>query len=325
MEASLGGGNRRTQRRGRPTAIRQEHIRNTTQDDNRQNLLQVQDAEDQAKKILDDALKIKDEKDSIVAEKQRQIEDWINEQEFATEEDFFEYAMNDVIKPGIKKYNKLYEDPASDHHLFHKGILACKLFNPFFIKDASTNVLLLLIDQLKFFGPGFKEFSTDYFIEGLKNELATLETVVKKPYNWLDNAESKQYQNRKDRRKRRDKKRLELAQECERGDQVETTAGRINMFDDWKQDPGELARRIYVWWGDVLKANEKELSYFKTAVRLIALVQVSSASVKRVFSQMQYIIRACGGNMLQETLYLRTLCRYENGQGEDYGDEENRV
>ena len=179
MEASLGGGNRRTQRRGRPTAIRQEHIRNTTQDDNRQNLLQVQDAEDQAKKILDDALKIKDEKDSIVAEKQRQIEDWINEQEFVTEEDFFEYAMNDVIKPGIKKYNKLYEDPASDHHLFHKGILACKLFNPFFIKDASTNVLLLLIDQLKFFGPGFKEFSTDYFIEGLKNELATLETVVK--------------------------------------------------------------------------------------------------------------------------------------------------
>jgi hypothetical protein len=39
------------------------------------------------------------------------------------------------------------------------------------------------------------------------------------------------------------------------------------------------------------------------AARLIALVQISSASVERIFSQMKQIQDSCGDSMLEETFF----------------------
>ena len=95
--------------------------------------------------------------------------------------------------------------------------------------------------------------------------------------------------------------------------------GRINNNDDWKKDPGQYARRIYEWWSSNYKCNYKNISSFIVSLRLIVLIQPSSCSIERVFSQLQYIHRACGNHILKSTLEMRTMMRYERGKGNDYG------
>ena len=50
----------------------------------------------------------------------------------------------------------------------------------------------------------------------------------------------------------------------------------------WKDDPIEKARRVWEWW----RAHRADpgITKFVMAARLVALVQVSSASVERTFS-----------------------------------------
>ena len=49
--------------------------------------------------------------------------------------------------------------------------------------------------------------------------------------------------------------------------------------------------------------------YFKEAVRLVVLVQTSSASIERVFSQVKRILASVGENILEDNLELRLLRR----------------
>ena len=46
----------------------------------------------------------------------------------------------------------------------------------------------------------------------------------------------------------------------------------------------------------------------------VALTQVSSASVERVFSQLVRIKKECGETMLEETVFLRLLCRLHSDE-----------
>ena len=66
--------------------------------------------------------------------------------------------------------------------------------------------------------------------------------------------------------------------------------------------------------------NEKlgDVLAFKKAVKLLACVQVSSAFVERVFSQLAFIRRAVGDKVSRDVLELRTLIRVNNGLMEDY-------
>ena len=52
----------------------------------------------------------------------------------------------------------------------------------------------------------------------------------------------------------------------------------------WKTDPIEKGRRIWEWW----RKNHAlpGIHFFAVAARLVALVQVSSASVESIFSQL---------------------------------------
>ena len=47
---------------------------------------------------------------------------------------------------------------------------------------------------------------------------------------------------------------------------------------------------------------------------MVALTQVSSASVERVFSQLVRIKKECGETMLEETVFLRLLCRLHSDE-----------
>ena len=57
-------------------------------------------------------------------------------------------------------------------------------------------------------------------------------------------------------------------------------------------DPIEKSRRVWEWW----KANHSapSIHYFAITAHLVALVQASSASVERVFSQVKLICDAMG-------------------------------
>ena len=75
----------------------------------------------------------------------------------------------------------------------------------------------------------------------------------------------------------------------------------------WKDDPIESARRIWEWWR--AKKDDVRIRHLVVAARLVALVQVSSASVERVFSQVKLICETCGVSPLEETLETRLMER----------------
>jgi hypothetical protein len=54
----------------------------------------------------------------------------------------------------------------------------------------------------------------------------------------------------------------------------------------WKNDPIESARRIWEWWR-AKKDDDVRIRHLVVAARLVVLVQVSSAPVERVFSQVK--------------------------------------
>ena len=87
---------------------------------------------------------------------------------------------------------------------------------------------------------------------------------------------------------------------------------------DWKKDMGERSRRVCDWWRMLLNEKLGNVPAFKKAVKLLACVQVSSAFVERVFSQLAFIRRAVGDKVSRDVLELRTLIRVNNGLMEDY-------
>ena len=76
-------------------------------------------------------------------------------------------------------------------------------------------------------------------------------------------------------------------------------------FFDWKLGPVERARRLWQWW----VPRVDELRFWAKALRLVALVQPSSAEVERLFSQLKLIVEQIGVNGLEEGYEARTMTR----------------
>ena len=62
-----------------------------------------------------------------------------------------------------------------------------------------------------------------------------------------------------------------------------------------------------------MNTRNGEIPIFQEAVRIIAVTQVSSASVERVFSQLTFIRRAVGDNTLRDLMELRGYIRCNKG------------
>ena len=78
--------------------------------------------------------------------------------------------------------------------------------------------------------------------------------------------------------------------------------GNEKMADwTWKGDKAEKARRIWEYW----VVHRERFCYFKLAVRLVALVQVSSTSVERVFTQLKLILETAQQSALHDIIELR--------------------
>ena len=97
------------------------------------------------------------------------------------------------------------------------------------------------------------------------------------------------------------------------------TNGREPHYANWKIDPGERARRIWMWWQPRLQTEKVGFKHFAYMLGTIVLNQVSSASVERVFSQLNFIVRTCGRALLEDTLEMRLMHRINEGLDNDFG------
>ena len=75
----------------------------------------------------------------------------------------------------------------------------------------------------------------------------------------------------------------------------------------WMDDTNEKAHRIWELWR--AKAKRDNLQYFGMTARIVVLVQMSSASVERVFSQVKLIVNSIGENALEDNLETRLVER----------------
>ena len=157
------------------------------------------------------------------------------------------------------------------------------------------------IDNLTHFR--FPEFN-NALLGGCKSEIKALWLASKTPFDWdaLDGAgeynraltNKHQYVPRDD--------------DPERLDAPPNPGLREILPRDWKSDPAEKGRRLWLWWR--IRAYEcKEFRNFSVVVRLVALIQPSSAAMGRVFSQPILICTQCGVCVLESTLESRCMER----------------
>ena len=195
----------------------------------------------------------------------------------------------------------------------------------------------LLIDDLALFQ--FPDFTPE-FLDNLKKELPALKQQAEKDFDWSAVPGAKEYDDRLARKLKAKASKAKAAagggdgdggssslaaasssssvadnggddEENEEDEEAEELAGKAKKSfreDDavsWETSPAEKARRIFEWW----KIRVSVFKYWPTALRLVVLVQPSSAFVERAFSQIKLIIEQVGESGLEETLEARALVR----------------
>ena len=166
-------------------------------------------------------------------------------------------------------------------------------FNPLFVKEASLASLELLADDLTYFRSGYDSVFAEAFITNLKNEIPALVIEAKKDFDWNSVGNSKQYKTRSMKRaKRKNLNNEDIA------------------ADNWMNDPGEKASKIWEWWRvHVYEVENPRLLFMAQAVRIVVLTQLSSCAVERVFSQLNLICETCGDCMMEDMLQIRMFER----------------
>ena len=108
-----------------------------------------------------------------------------------------------------------------------------------------------LADELVHFG--YPEFDED-FITDLKKEIPIAMELAKRDFDWESIEDSEQYHKRVLARARRERQKKVVGA----GDDPRAVAAAARIADldsatesgikSWKDDPGERARRIWLWW-----------------------------------------------------------------------------
>jgi hypothetical protein len=260
---------------------------------------------------------------------------------FQSEAEVIEYTLSSVIKPGIDYYKKHYLEEQGDLFKSKKAMEACRIFNPFELEKLPTATLELCADNLIYLD--MPEISQD-FIRLLKNEIPEAVKQAKQTFDW-DTLKCEKggfsYARRKLARTMRLKKiqalnALANESEPEEGnldssdeeELSEIEEGNAESEDEdefaeenptdtersWKDDIGEMARRIWEWWK--IRLNAKQFIYFGFALQHVGITKVSSAFIERVFSHMKTIVELCTSTQLEESLETRLMLRI-NGDFRD--------
>jgi hypothetical protein len=190
-------------------------------------------------------------------------------------DDFLEHGKS-CIKPGFDYFRDKFLSPQGPYFEVMQAYRAATLFNPMDMKGKHIAELELLIDDLSHFN--FPELSQRFLVR-IKKEIPTYKALMDREFNWSQLPGAEKY----------DKK----------------AKDRGGSEDTWKADEAEVSRRIWEWW----VVHRAKLTYFQDAVRLVALVQASSAGVERVFSLFKYIIETCQDHALADQLQLRLFTK----------------
>ena len=73
----------------------------------------------------------------------------------------------------------------------------------------------------------------------------------------------------------------------------------------WKGDHSQYGRRVWKWWA----SQHYKFLKFDEAIRVVALIQTSSASVERVFSQLKLFLGRIGEIGLHENIEAHLITR----------------
>ena len=204
-----------------------------------------------------------------------------------TKEDFYKHGI-DVVHPIFKDYRRLFLDEGGDFKELTVAYYAARILNPLVAFGMSAPAIEAAANELKAFG--FDEFRDgngiiDDMIQEIPRYLALVQGTGEPFWNQVEGAS---------------KYDADLAKKA-----VENPAAYDGKT--WKDDPIEKARRVWEWW----RAHRADpgITRFVMAARLVALVQVSSASVERTFSQVKLICESSGVTPLEETIICRVFER----------------
>ena len=219
-----------------------------------------------------------------------------------------------VVEPGFEYYNGLYNDPSGEMYQIKEAFRAATVFNALVLAELSLPTAELLVDDLKYFG--FKEF-TDPFLQNLKMEVPLLLQQARKPFDWSALPGAAEYDLRLNRNLERKAKSVAAVSAASASSlpaealaPEEPERSTLNEVASWRDDPSEKARRIWEWWVVRVKGPAAPFKYWPTALRLVALVQPSSAAVERLFSQLKLILGQIGYSALEESIEGRLFTRF---------------
>jgi len=174
------------------------------------------------------------------------------------------------VQGAFDYYTRLYNSPGGDMYRIKIGFRGARVFNPLVLREMDLNASWLLIDDLALLG--LRKF-TPQFLDGMKAELPAVLAHAARDFDWS------------------------------------TVPGAAD-FDasirrsDAAADVSFAWQRIWEWWRARIRKSD-ELVFFKIAVRLVVLVQASSAAVERANSQLKRIFDVVGVHAPAETIEYR--------------------
>jgi hypothetical protein len=211
-----------------------------------------------------------------------------------TYDDFFDEGIR-AVDPILNDVKRIFFTPTGDYYDLFGAYMAAAVFDVTADGEMTQAQIEDRIKDLKKFG--FDEFRDGHgILDDMIGELpAYLAVVNSTPEEFWDKVVGAAAYD----------KDLKEKQESEDPDIKAKFAGKT-----WIDDRIEKARRVWEWW----KIYHHKFTFFSNAVRLVVLVQTSSASVEHVFSQVKIIVDTIGEAALESTLETHLMQRVN-----DYG------
>ena len=210
-----------------------------------------------------------------------------------TEEDFINHAKQKCIKPAVDYYKKNFLEPQAgvgtpNYHHLRKIMIAVQVLNPLISIDLGRATYKSKIRDLAEF-TGFPELDSD-LLEQADREFGLYKHCIDyfKKDDW------------------------------EQLDGAEDYNAALKKKDDsktWRDDTSETARRIWEWW----RVHHEKFKALSTIVRLVALIQITSANVERVFSQLKLVLETTQDEALSDVIEARLMERINHRAKEKKG------
>jgi len=210
------------------------------------------------------------------------------------------------------KYNTL----GGELYALKRDYQGAGVFNPKKLRELPVASLESLIDLLANFG--FPEV-TEEFLAGMKAELPEVVRNAKQPFDYSEMEGVAEYDAAlvlaSRNRTAAAAPAVAAAASAAPAPAPAAAAAPVRMptFNAWEDGPMEAALRIWEWWW-VRVWKVSVFKYCPLALRLVALVQTSSARIKRFFSQLNIILETTGYKASEKTVEARLFMLVNEAQ-----------